>query len=278
MKKVIVLMLVSFILSACNPEAQTIQPQRVATPEDIVPVGTPMPEQTATEILRSWDLEEGEKVNILQVSAAGIQDACNPEDAYLFWQHIAVNHLREFPEVAVITIFEGIASGTIQPDKVVGDSSRAVIKITALGQKWLFITGKAVKSTMYVVTDARYVASMLKGVAVSAKPLAKIAVCVLMAYKAWVNDGRPPDPDTAERQVTPIPVRLPTPDPATMPTMEPSLTTPMTVQGQHVLFLGDVSLSPEEVAVLMTLGVVVVVGVIVISGGSATPVLVLAIL
>lgn len=278
MKKVIVLMLVSFILSACNPEAQTIQPQRVATPEDIVPVGTPMPEQTATEILRSWDLEEGEKVNILQVSAAGIQDACNPEDAYLFWQHIAVNHLREFPEVAVITIFEGIASGTIQPDKVVGDSSRAVIKITALGQKWLFITGKAVKSTMYVVTDARYVASMLKGVAVSAKPLAKIAVCVLMAYKTWVRDGRPPDPDSPVRDVTPVPVRLPEPNIA-MPTVEPSVvTTAMTVQGQQVVFLGNIDLSPEEVAVLMTLGVVVVVGVIIATGGSGAPILVLAIL
>lgn len=286
-KMVLVLLAVVLVLSGCGPAPVSNGPQAVPvqTPGGtIVPTGTPMPPSEAKEVLASWDLQEGEQVHVLQIGSdqeimeAGIEGACNPENARLFWEHIVVNHLREFPEVAVITILDGLASGTLVPDKVVGNSNRAVIKITTMGQKWLLIVGKAVKPSLYVVTDARYIASMIKGTVVSAKPLAGIAICLKAAWEGWKNAGRPHDPDTPVRDVTPIAVKLPTPDPAKLPTVAPISTTPLTLQGQQVYFLGDVRLSPEEVALLIGLGVIVVVGVMIISGGSGGYILVLAVL
>lgn len=289
MKKIVIVMLaVVLVLSGCGPAPVTNGPQAVPVQPlsgtAIVPTGAPMPPDEAKELLASWDLQEGEQVHVLQIGSdqeimeAGIEGACNPQNARLFWEHIAVNHLREFPEEAVIMILDGLASGTLAPDKVVGDSNRAVIKITTMGQKWLLIIGRAVKPTLYVVTDARYIASMLKGAAVSAKPLAGIAICLKVAWEGWKNAGRPHDPDTPVRDVTPVPVRLPVPDPAKLPTIAPISTTPLTLQGQQVYLLGDVRLSSEEVTLLILLGVIVVVGVIMISGGSGGYILVLAVL
>jgi len=284
-KMVLVLLAIALVVSGCGPTPVSTGPQavQVQTPGGtIVPTGTPMPPGEAKEVLASWDLQEGEQINVLQIGSdqeimqSGIEGACNPENARLFWEHIVVNHLREFPEVAVITILDGLSSGTLVPDKVVGDSGRAVIKLTTMGQKWLLIVGKAVKPSLYVVTDARYIASMIKGTAVSAKQIAGIAICLKAAWEGWKNAGRPHDPDTPVRDVTPIAVKLPTPDPAKLPTVAPISTTPMTLQGQQVYFLGDVRLSSEEVALLIVLGVVIVVGVIILSGGGY--ILVLAVL
>lgn len=285
-KMVLVLLAIALVVSGCGPSVSTgPQAVPVQTPGGtIVPTGTPMPPGEVKKVLSSWDLQEGEQIHVLQIGSdqdimqSGIEEACNPENARLFWEHIVVNHLREFPEAAVITILDGLASGTLFPDKVVGSSNRAVIKITTMGQKWLLIVGKAVKPTLYVVTDARYIASMLKGPAVSAKAVAGIAVCLRAAWEGWKNAGRPSDPDTPVRDVTPIAVKLPTPDTAKLPTVSPISTTPMTLQGQQVYFLGDVRLSPEEVAVLIGLGVIVVIGVMVLSGGSGGYILVLAVL